>query len=251
MISLLNRAKSQAASSGGGAPFAMGNSLYTDGVNDVAVNPSATTSAFNPFQTSAWSASVWVKPTTSATMYPFAIKGGGDTGHRFYFKLNSNRQITIGSHGQQAHSGVAFPSSYWTTWNMYSFSINVDSPTQNTVYMYINGALFATVVQAKYSYTFTTTQVSIGALSAGNLGLQGFSTQYVFTENLVPASEWLALYNSGSGADPSAVITNPHSIYNITEAVGTTSGDIADALGEQDLTMSGFVAPFGVNADNP
>jgi hypothetical protein len=238
-------------SGGGATPFAMGNSLYTDGVNDVVQNSVLSSTAFNPYQTSAWSASVWVKPTTAATMNLFAVSetlGGTD---RFWLRLYSNNQLGCGSHGQIAYSGVTFPSSYWTSWNMYSVSVRVDSATTQTVFFYINGALFATIAKGKYSYTPTSIQLSLAAFSYAGGGLQGYSTQYVFTENLVPESEWLALYNSGSGADPSVVITSPHSIYNINESAGTTSGDIVDALGEQDLTMFGFVAPFGVNAEAP
>jgi len=235
----------------GDAPFAMGNSLYTDGVNDVVQNGTLSSTVFNPFQTSAWSASVWVKPSAIATMGVFAVSETLGGSAKFWFRLYSNRQLGVQSHGQTAFSGVSFPTSYWTTWNMYSFSVSVDSPTTQTIRFYINGALFATIAKSKFSYTPTTNQLSLGAFASGSSGLQGFSTQYVFSTRLVSASKWAELYNSGSGADPSKVLTTPHSIYNINESVGTTSGDIADSLGQQDLTMSGFVSPFGVNADKP
>ena len=248
---LLDKARRQASGGGGAAPFEMGNSLYTDGVNDVAEIGTATATAFNPFQTSAWSCSFWAKPTTTATMYLFGVKG--PSYNRFWMRLDGNGRMTIGSHGRIVSTTVSIPSggAHWTSWNMYSISVEVTSASTQTVYFYFNGALFQTVTSSKYSYTNTTAELALGGTARSGADFQGYSTQYVFTENLVPVSEWLALYNSGSGADPSVVITSPHSIYNITESAGTTSGDIVDALGEQDLTMSGFVAPFGVNAEAP
>ena len=228
-------------------------SLYTDGVNDVAHNPTANTEAFNPFQTAAWSASVWVKPTfAGASMNAFGVKGGGDNYNRFWLRLGSNGSMIIGSHGTIIY-GPLIPGggSHWTSWNMYSVSVEVTGTFTQTTKMYFNGVLIDTEVGSRYNYNFPTTQLGIGAQAAGNGGIIGYSTQFVFTENLVPESEWLALYNGGIGDNPENVITNPHSIYKIVEAAGTVTGSIADSLGVQDLTMSGFVLPFGVNEESP
>jgi hypothetical protein len=232
-----------------GHVFSFTKSLYGDGVNDVAKTSSPSSTAFNPFGTSAWSFSAWIKPTATATMDLFGVHDGSSD--RFFFRLNSNRQISVGSHGQVSHSGVSYSAGNINTWHMYSVSIEVTSPTSNTVRMYIDGVLFATIVKAKYTYSVANTNISIGAVYGGTGGLQGYMTQAVFTENLVPASEWVDLYNGGDGADPSKVITSPHSIYNINGAVGATTGTITDALGQQDLTMSGYLSPFGINADIP
>ena len=236
---------------GGATPFAMGNSLYTDGVNDI-VSCSASSTAFNPVQTAAWSASFWAKPTlTSQSQVLWGCKP--DSYDRFWMRLDGNGRMSVGSHGRIVSTTVSIPGggAHWTSWNMYSTSVEVTDASTQTVYFYFNGALFQTVTSSKYSYTNTTAELALGGTVRGGADFQGYSTQYVFTENLVPVSEWLALYNSGSGADPSVVITSPHSIYNINEAVETQSGDIADALGEQDLTMAGFDGVYGVSSESP
>ena len=230
----------------------MGNSLYTDGVNDVAENSTATTTTFNPAQTAAWSASVWAKPTlTSQTQTLWGATG--DPYDRFWMRLDGNGRMSVGSHGQICSTTISIPGSgsHWTSWNMYSVSVDVTSATTQTVYFYFNGALFFTLNKSKYSYTFTSTKLALGGTTRNGGSFQGYSTQFVFTENLVSADVWLALYNGGTGRDPEEVVTSPHSIYNINEPAGQTTGLIADTLSQQDLTMSGFVAPYGVNSESP
>ena len=75
--------------------------------------------------------------------------------------------------------------------------------------------------------------------------------QPVFQESLLSATDISDLYNGGKGANANAIMPTMKSGYLGTEAVGTTTGTITDVTGNQDLTMSGFVAPYGVVSDTP
>jgi hypothetical protein len=89
------------------------------------------------------------------------------------------------------------------------------------------------------------------SLSSGSQTLAGYLCEAVFSEYAFSDADVSALYNSGAGAKPTAVLTSVHSYYPVTEAAGQTSGTIADFMGNADLTMANFSAPNGTSTERP
>ena len=102
-----------------------------------------------------------------------------------------------------------------------------------------------------YVLNDTDTVFRLGGWPNSTYFINAFMNQPVFQQSLLSDTDVSDLYNGGSGANASDIMTSMKSGYLGTESVGTTTGTITDVTSNQDLTMSGFVASYGVIADTP
>lgn len=244
---------------GGGGGFAFGNSYHFDGVNDN-MNEGGTDSStcFNPFNQTDWTAAMWLKPDGSAFNHNTAPFGCGryvnDAGFGsvvFFNGTAGGNIVRVYSNLYNATFTYEIPAATLADWFHLAVTVEMVDASNQEAKIYINGDLKETKTFTNYNLVDTSISFRLGGWNNNSSFINAYMNQPVFQESLLSATDISDLYNGGRGANASDIMTTMKSGYLGTEAVGTTTGIITDVTGNQDLTMSGFVAPYGVVSDTP
>lgn len=208
---------SQAA--GGGAPFAFGNALEFDGVNDFVTFSTITL-------TSTFTYSLWVNYNVV-------------TGTLLASSSNPNVQIRKYGAGQQFYNGVENPVFAGTfvagTWYNIVFVCSSGS-----LEMYVNGVPSATGALA-----FTPVPVNkIGAYFTGTLdALNGILDEVgIHSTKAASASEIASLYNAGDGNSFIDIMGSSDLNYHLDET-GTATTAVDSSGNSNDGTLNNFTLP--------
>tara|TARA_R110000751_G_scaffold285874_1_gene390230 strand:+ start:1236 stop:1994 length:759 start_codon:yes stop_codon:yes gene_type:complete len=235
---------------GGAGGFAFQRSVSFDGTND-ALSTGGTSSSFNCFNQADIGFSCWMKASASTFGNNDQIWGGTDGGAvtTMYFLLSgTNVRITMRTRNRTLAGTYDIAASTQVAWTHYGITVEIVSSTVQRVRWYVNGALVETADVSNNVFTRSNINLTLGS---GANTLNGFQCESVFSNYLITDAQMTALYNSGAGADPTTTLDSVHSYYPVSEAAGQSSGTIVDAMGNQNLTMANFVAPYGTNADTP
>lgn len=257
MIGLLNRARRQASSGAGG--FVFGNSYHFDGVNDNMNEGGADSSTcFNPFNQTDWTAAMWLKADGSRfnnNVSPFGCgRWVGDAGFGsmlFHTTVGGGNIVRLYSNLYNALFAYVVSSALAQAWTHYAVSVEIISGSVQRGRLYINGALVETKDFANYVVNDTDTVFRLGGWPNSTYFINAFMNQPVFQQSLLSDTDISNLYNGGKGANANAIMPTMKSGYLGTEPVGQVTGTITDVTSNQDLTMSGFVSPYGVVSDTP
>ena len=252
MIGLLNRARRQAASGGGGGAggFAFQQSVSFDGTND-ALSTGGTATSFNCFNQADYGFACWMKSSASTFGNNDYIFGGTDAGAvtaMTFVISGTDARITMRTRNRTLAGTYDIDSATQAAWTHYGITVEIVSSTVQRVRWYVNGSLVETADVSNNVFTRSNINLTLGS---GANTLNGFQCESVFSNYLITDAQMTALYNGGSGADPTTTLDSVHSYYPVSEAAGQSSGTIADTIGNQDLTMANFVAPYGTNSDTP
>ena len=244
---------------GGAAAFSFGNSYHFDGVNDtINMGGSSSSTCFNPFNQTNWTAAMWLKCDGSRfnnNVAPFGCgRSVGDAGFGsilFQNGTGGGNVVRVYSNLYNTTFAYVVSSVLVQAWTHYAVSVEIISATVQRGRLYINGALVETKDFTNYVLNDTDTVFRLGGWPNSTYFINAFMNQPVFQQSLLSDTDVSDLYNGGSGATASDIMTSMKSGYLGTESVGTTTGTITDVTSNQDLTMSGFVASYGVIADTP
>lgn len=248
---------------GGGGSFSFGNSYHFDGVND-GMNigggtPATSSTCFNTFNQTNWSAAMWLKADGLRFTNNCAAWSNGRTatdsgfgGMVFINGILGGNVVKIYSNlYNTAFTTYVVSAALVQAWTHYALTLEIISPTVQRGRLYINGTLVETKDFTNYALNDTDVAFALGKWPNNTVHMNGFMNQPVFQQSLLSDTDISNLYNGGSGATASDIMTTMKSGYLGTEAVGTTTGTITDVTGNQNLTTSGFVAPYGVVSDTP
>ncbi|MCP4789173.1 MAG: LamG domain-containing protein [Gammaproteobacteria bacterium] len=231
--------------------YDFGNSIQYDGVNDRCSGSSAGT--WNPYQTD-WSISIWAKGVggnMANGSWIEAHRSNGSSG--CFFGIHSNTTMRVMSNFRE-HIFTYVPTAlFMQEWHHFGISVeNIDASNQQAL-LYVDGLLVETGNFSNAAHSTVTSKLRLGGESgAGGQKYNGIQNQVVLTENLISAAEFLALCNGGVGADPIATLSGTiKNYYSVSDSIGKTTGDITDMMGNQNLTMTNFLSPYGVIADKP
>lgn len=117
--------------------------------------------------------------------------------------------------------------------------------------IYIDGVNVDSLTISANTITETDVSLVIGAARADGVatnGLRGYMQEIVLANAAASAAQVSDLYNAGAGANPVGIIPSIHSYYPVSEAAGTTTGQIANSIGNQDLDLTNMTSGYGVVA---
>ena len=235
---------------GGGGGFAFQQSVYFDGTND-ALSTGGTSSSFNCFNQADYGFACWMKASGSTFGNNDYIFGGTDAGAvtaMTFVISGTNARITMRTRNRTLAGTYDIDTATQAAWTHYGITVEIVSSTVQRVRWYVNGALVETADVSNNVFTRSNINLTLGS---GANTLNGFQCESVFSNYLITDAQMTALYNGGKGADPTTTLDSVHSYYPVSESAGQSSGTIADTMGNQDLTMANFVAPYGTNSDTP
>ena len=235
---------------GGGGGFAFQQSVYFDGTND-ALSTGGTATSFNCFNQADYGFACWMKASGSTFGNNDYIFGGTDAGAvtaMTFVISGTNARITMRTRNRTLAGTYDIDTATQAAWTHYGITVEIVSSTVQRVRWYVNGALVETADVSNNVFTRSNINLTLGS---GANTLNGFQCESVFSNYLITDAQMTALYNGGSGADPTTTLDSVHSYYPVSESAGQSSGTIADTMGNQDLTMANFVAPYGTNSDTP
>ena len=253
---LLDKARRQASGGGGGGGgFAFSNSVYGDGVNDT-LSTSASTTCLNPFQQNDWAFNIWFKGST-AFQYNDILFDFNSGGGQSYFQWRTgvgggatSRYVWLVSNNRGTFSTWEMPTADNTDWHCIGGSVEIVDASNQKIKLYYDGALVDTIGTANNVFTRANTDQRLFGSSSGS-PMAGWMGQTSFMDYLPTDAHFTAAYNSGSGADPRTAFTSVKQLFLFEDSAGTVTGTVTDAIGNQDLTMNNFVAPFGVVTESP
>jgi len=206
------------------------------------------TSTWNPLDPGAFGFSCWARAPVGAfnnNDFLWYASSSSDSS-LLGFSLSGTDAVLTGKTRNVGFTGThVISSATQAAWNMYSMVSYTSGRGGQIVLLYINGVQVDSFGLSNNTFTHSTVDLKIGG------PFLGYICEMVFCNYQITAPQLVALYNSGNGADPTTVLDSVHSYYPVSEAAGQTSGTIADAIGNQDLTMSGFSAPYGTITDTP
>jgi len=235
----------------GGGGFSFQQSIYYDGGADQCEAASSST-AWNPLVNgdltfSCWARSIDTKEFSNGDQL-WHVVDGTDSSQVNFSITGTDAYLEGRSRNVGFVSTYAINSTTQRAWSMYSVTIVQQRRGAQEVKFYVNGALVDTKTISNTTLTNSSLDFSLGS---GTDTLRGYLCEAAFSNYAASDAEILALYNSGVGADPTSVLASAHSYYPVTEAAGQTSGTIADAIGNADLTMANFSAPNGTSNERP
>jgi hypothetical protein len=216
---------SQAA--GGGAPFAFGNALEFDGVNDYV---SSALSSYT--QTNDITLSFWIKEDTPSSFNAIMTipMSGGQPLTLLYDSGGSYGQFTFGVRGLSSNrvsSGITK-----TNWN----HILLSGKPSIGLSCYINGVLISTVATGALGVYANNFDLGRYGGSYGNVMLDEVAVLGGTAATLTNAQN---LYNSGNGADFNSVMGSSDVYYHLDES-GTATTAVDSSGNGNDGTLNNF-----------
>lgn len=254
----------------GDSAFQFQGSIRFEGANDFINTGGLTSSCWNPYNNTDWTVSWWMKCETGETNF----KNNGHIIATNHSSTSSNPQCRIctldetgGSELQiripwlngSTKSFKNFRSTYLITnaacqvWQHYAVVVtqNNGAATQD-IQIYVNGSLVDSGSVDQANFTQTSFAMAIGSQNPTSAfqTFEGFLAEIALYEEALSADEISALYNSGNGRLATEIGT-PTGYYRPNASDGPQTGSITDVTGNKDLTMNGFVTPYGVTNDTP
>ena len=226
--------------------FAFGNAVQHDGVNDRLV--AETSNNWNPYQTD-WSISIWAKGVggnKANGSWVEAHRSNGSSG--CFFGIQSSASFRVMSNFQQHIFAYTPTALFMQDWHHYVITVEYVDASNQQALLYVDGILEETGNFGNAAHSTVYAKLRIGGESGvGGQKFNGVWKQILLMEELIPASEVTDLYNSGDGADPDDALSGTvKNHYAVAEEIGTTTGTITDETGNQDVTMTNFLTPYGV-----
>jgi len=245
--------------------FSFGNAMRFDGVNDFltttdgAGTPENSSDIFNPFNNTDWTIAFWAKAESgerfknngvvmgvaqavgSGTRSMFSFQNDG-TGSRMKVQTNSRN---VPSTGHTIAIGDC------DDWHHYAATVTQNGANQDVVF-YIDGVSVDSISTTVNTVTDTTVSACIGAeRTSGSNTYKGYLDEIVLAEAAASAADILNLYNAGAGATPVGLISDLINYYKVSDAAGTTTGDITDTNSVKDIELLNFLTPYGVTSETP
>jgi len=254
----------------GDSAFQFQGSIRFEGANDFINTGGATSDCWNPYNNTDWTVSWWAKCETGETRF----KNNGTIICTNVAASSSNPQMTIqtinATGGSSFTLRIPFLNGTIKSYKSYTSShviSNADCQvwqhyavvlTQNNgastqdIQIYVNGSLVDSASVDQANFTQTSFAMAIGSRNPVSFfqGWEGFLSEIALYEESLSADEISALYNSGNGRLATEIGT-PTGYYRPNATDGPQTGSITDVTGNKDLTMNGFVSPYGVTNDTP
>lgn len=228
-----------ASSNKGGASFAFGNALLTDGVDDY---------ASDSFEAAAGATqvtySVFVNINANSESPSISLFRNGS--NRFDFSLYSGRiWVAIRGGGQNAYRRIEL-SDLSSGINHFLVVYDASLSNPNNLVVYNNGNLLSTNVFASGEPSSLSTSLGwnlqLGQYGGGIENAKSLQTKIAldigYAGTLADAQ---ALWNGGNGADYREVVQDPTAYYEINEVDGATT--LVDSMGYANLTLNNFSTP--------
>jgi hypothetical protein len=223
-------------------PFAFGNVLRSDGVNDyVSIGGGSLVTTGIPF-----SISFWAKPNSYGSQIPITLKGSNDLFKIFFGSYANGWSIEWGSSGAlgkfKCNTGDISGS-----WAHIAITYDGGTSTSSLSYvMKINNVLqtLSSTSPITSSSSADPTQLFAGLHGGANLFYyDGDLDEIAFWGNhQFTSAEITDLYNSGDGDYASDVIASPDRYYRLNET-GTDTTATDDGSDAENGTLSNFTLP--------
>jgi hypothetical protein len=239
--------------------FTFDSSLHLDGVNDFASVGVLSSTAFNPFNDTDWTVSWWMKSDGSrysnqGTVCAVATSTG--TGNPFMYIRTRNdglndSKLEIRSNVYVGSSTYTITSAKCQVWQHYVVTCTQEA-SQQTLKIYVNSVLVDTIALTLRTETHSSISFQIGTSQGTGAfnPFKGYVCELGFWERALPEADVLKAYGGGDGVDL-ASIAGIVNYYRLLSTDGPQSGTMADIMELDDMTLNGFLSPYGVISDTP